>query len=113
MAVENGDIVWVNDLYKSGDSGRPAVIVGNTRMPDHGWQYVVVNLTSRGYHERSIDIKEDDYAGDPLPQRSHALPWVLQSVGRDQLYSYLTQLTDEKLADITDSARSYIGADAT
>jgi mRNA-degrading endonuclease toxin of MazEF toxin-antitoxin module len=113
MAVGNGDIVWVNDLYKSGDSGRPAVIVGNSRMPDHGWQYVVVNLTSRSYHERSIDIKEGAYAGDPLLQRSHALPWVLQSVGREQLYSYLTRLTDEKLVAITETARSYIGADAT
>jgi len=113
MEIENGDIVWVNDLYKQGNSGRPALVVGNTEMPDHGRQFVAVNLSSRTYHARSLEIEESDYAGDSLPFESHALPWVFQSLSPEHLQSYVTCLTEEKLEEISEAARSYIGADAT
>lgn len=113
MEIENGDIVWVNDLYKEGNSGRPALVVGNTEMPDHGQQFVAVNLSSRTYHAHSVEIDAADYAGDALPLETHALPWVFQSLSREHLQSYITCLTAEKLEEITEAARSYIGADAT
>ncbi|WP_435118754.1 hypothetical protein [Halolamina sp. C58] len=70
--IRNGDIVWSDDVYKSGDSGRPLLVVGNAEMADHGMQFVCVALTSRTYHEHSIAIGEDEYEGAPLPLESHA-----------------------------------------
>lgn len=110
--LSNGDVVWSEDLYKEGDAGRPLLVIGNAQMADHGMQFVCVNLTSRTYHENSIAIREDEYEDAPLPLESHALPWVFQTVSREHVQRYVTSLTDEKLREVTDEARSYLGRDA-
>jgi len=110
--IENGDIVWSDDFYKDGDAGRPLLVVGKAEMADHGTQFVCVALTSRTYHERSVNIGDDEYANAPLPLESHALPWVFQTVSREHVHRYVTSLTDEKLEGITDEASSYLGCEA-
>jgi len=111
-AIQNGDIVWSDDFYKDGDAGRPLLVVGTVEMDAHGMQYVCVALTSRTYHERSIEIQEQDYEDAPLPLESHALPWVFQTLSREHLRRYKTCITDEKLDAIIEAASHYIGATA-
>lgn len=110
--VRNGDIVWSDDFYKDGDAGRPLLVVGNAEMADHGIQFVCVTLTSRTYHDRSIRIEDAEYEDAPLPLESHALPWVFQTLSREHIRRYVTSVTDGKLEEITEEARSYLGQEA-
>jgi len=107
--IQNGDIVWSDDFYKDGDAGRPLLVVGNVEMADHGMQFVCVALTSRTYHDRSIETAERDYEDAPLPLESHALPWVFQTLSREHVRSYKTSITADKLDAITQQASDYLG----
>ena len=67
--LERGDIVWATDPLS--DKGRPLLVLGTPRLPNHGIQLITVLISTRTYHNESLTLREDDYDGDPLGKRSH------------------------------------------
>lgn len=73
--LKRGDIVWATDPLS--ETGRPLVVLGTPRFPAHGIQLITALISTKTYHEESLTLRDDDYEGEPLGRRSHALPWSL------------------------------------
>lgn len=73
--LERGDTVWASDPLS--EKGRPLLVLGTPRLPNHGTQLITVLLSTKTYHETALTLRDADYDGDPLGERSHVLPWSL------------------------------------
>ncbi|NLV02891.1 PemK-like protein [Haloferax volcanii] len=105
--LERGDIVWATDPLS--EKGRPLLVLGSPRFPNHGVQLITVLISTKTYHEESLTLRDDDYAGDPLGERSHVLPWSLATLNNaaDVEY-YLTSLVDGRTEDVVGQLIGYI-----
>ncbi|ELZ78884.1 hypothetical protein [Haloferax volcanii] len=105
--LERGDIVWGADPLS--EKGRPLLIIGAPQFPNHGVQLITVLISTKTYHEESLTLRDDDYAGDPLGERSHVLPWSLATLNNaaDVEY-YLTSLVDGRTEDVVGQLIGYI-----
>nr|WP_206043242.1 PemK-like protein [Haloferax alexandrinus] len=105
--MERGDIVWATDPLS--EKGRPLLVLGSPRFPNHGVQLITVLISTKTYHEESLTLRDDDYAGDPLGERSHVLPWSLATLNNaaDVEY-YLTSLVDGRTEDVVGQLIGYI-----
>ena len=70
--LERGDIVWASDPLS--EKGRPMLILGAPQLPNHGVQLITVLISTKTYHKEALTLRDDDYEGDPLGERSHVLP---------------------------------------
>ncbi|REA00869.1 hypothetical protein DEQ92_18845 [Haloferax sp. Atlit-6N] len=72
-------------------------------------QLITVLISTKTYHEESLTLRDDDYAGDPLGERSHVLPWPLATLNNaaDVEY-YLTSLVDDRTEDVVGQLIGYI-----
>lgn len=75
--LERGDIVWASDPLS--DNGRPMLVLGSPRFPNHGVQLITALISTKTYHEESVTLRDDDYEGEPLDEE------VTFSRGRSQL----------------------------
>ncbi|WP_129116124.1 PemK-like protein [Halegenticoccus tardaugens] len=107
--LERGDIIWGTDPLS--DKGRPMLILGAPQFPDHGTQLITVLLSTKTYHEEALPLRDDDYEGDPLGERSHVLPWSLVTLNSaaDVEY-YLTSLVVERTDDVANQLIDYISS---
>jgi len=107
--LERGDIVWASDPLS--DKGRPMLILGTPQLPNHGTQLITVLISTKTYHEESLTLRDDDYASDPLGERSHVLPWALATLNSAaDVEHYLTSLVDERTEDVANQLTDYISA---
>ena len=107
--LERGDIVWASDPLS--EKGRPMLILGAPRFPTHGVQLITVLISTKTYHEASLTLRDDDYAGDPLGERSHVLPWSIATLTSPvDVDHYLTSLVDERIEDMASQLIDYISA---
>ena len=107
--LECGDIIWGVDPLS--DKGRPMLILGTPRFPNHGVQLITVLLSTKTYHEESIRLRDDDYKGDPLGRRSHVLPWALATLNSaTEVELRLTSLVDERMTDVATQTIGYIAS---
>lgn len=107
--LDRGDIVWASDPLSG--KGRPMLVLGTPQFPTHGVQLITVLISTKTYHEASLTLRDDDYAGDPLGDRSHVLPWSLATlVSPADVDHYLTSLVDERTADVASELLNYISA---
>lgn len=107
--LERGDIVWGTDPLS--EKGRPMLVLGTPRFPNHGVQLITVLISTKTYHEESLTLRDDDYEGDPLGERSHALPWSLATLNSaTDVELYLTSLVDERTEDVATQAIGYISS---
>ena len=107
--VERGDIVWGIDPLS--EKGRPMLVLGIPRFPSHGRQLITVLVSTKTYHEESITLRDDDYEGDPLGERSHVLPWSLVTLNSAaEVELRMTSLVDERTEDVATRTVSYISA---
>ena len=98
--LERGDIVWATDPLS--EKGRPMLVLGAPRFPDHGVQLFTVLISTRTYHEAALTLRDEDYEGDPLGERSHVLPWSLATLNSAaDVDHYLTSLVDDRTEDVT------------
>lgn len=107
--LNRGDIIWATDPLS--EKGRPMLILGTPQFPNHGVQLITVLLSTKTYHEESLTLRDDDYEGDPLGQRSHVLPWslaTLNSVADVELY--LTSLIEDRTDDVMTQLVGYISS---
>lgn len=105
--LERGDIIWGTDPLS--DKGRPMLVLGTPRFPNHGVQLITVLISTKAYHEESLTLRDDDYEGDPLGERSHVLPWSLVTLNSAvEVEFHMTSLTDERIADVTTQSIGYI-----
>ncbi|ELZ94420.1 type II toxin-antitoxin system PemK/MazF family toxin [Haloferax volcanii] len=105
--LERGDIVWATDPLS--EKGRPLLVLGSPRFPNHGVQLITVLISTKAYHEESLTLRDDDYAGDPLGKRSHVLPWSLATLNSAaDVDHYLTSLVDERTEDVASQLIDYI-----
>ena len=89
--LERGDIVWATDPLS--DKGPPMLVLGTPRLPNHGVQLITVLITTKTYHEKSLTLRDTDYDGDPLGERSYVLPWSLATLNSAvDVELYLTSL---------------------
>lgn len=105
--LERGDIVWATDPLS--EKGRPMLVLGTPQFPNHGVQLITVLISTKTYHEESLTLRDDDYEGDPLGERSHVLPWSIVTLNSaaDVEY-YLTSLVDERTEDVVSQLIGYI-----
>lgn len=107
--LERGDIVWASDPLS--EKGRPLLVLGTPRFPNHGTQLITVLVSTKTYHEESLTLRDDDYEGDPLGERSHVLPWLLATLNSAaDVEHYLTALVDDRTGDVTSQVIDYISS---
>jgi len=107
--IERGDIVWAADPLS--ENGRPMLVLGTPRFPNHGVQLSTTLISTRPYHEEALTLRDDDYEGDPLGERSHVLPWSLATLTSvADVDQYLTSLVDDRTEDVVRRVRDYISS---
>lgn len=107
--LTRGDIIWATDPLS--EKGRPMLIVGTPRFPNHGIQVITVLVSTKSYHKASLTLQDDHYQGDPLGKRSHVLPWSVATLNSaTEVEFYLTSLIDERTDDVTAQLVGYISA---
>jgi mRNA-degrading endonuclease toxin of MazEF toxin-antitoxin module len=107
--LERGDIVWATDPLS--EKGRPMLVLWTPRFPNHGVRLITVLISMKTYHEAALTLGDDDYAGDPLGERSHVLPWSLATLnGAADVDHYLTSLVDDRTEDVTSEVIGYISS---
>jgi mRNA-degrading endonuclease toxin of MazEF toxin-antitoxin module len=107
--LERGDIVWASDPLS--EKGRPILVLGAPRFPTHGVQLITVLISTKTYHEAALPLRNDDYEGDPLGERSHALPWSLATLtSAADVDHYLTSLVDDRTEDVVSQVIDYISS---
>lgn len=107
--LERGDIVWASDPLS--EKGRPMLVIGTPRFPTHGVHLITVLISTKTYHEATLTLRDDDYEGDPLGERSHVLPWSLASLNSEaDVDHYLTSLVDDRTEDVVNQVIDYISA---
>ena len=105
--LDRGDIVWASDPLS--EKGRPMLVLEAPHLPNHGPQLITVLISTKTYHEKSITLRDDDYAGDPLGERSHVLPWSLVTLNNAvDVEHYLTSLVDDRTEDVARQVIEYI-----
>ena len=107
--LERGDIAWASDPLS--EKGRPMLILGAPNLPNHGTQLITVLLSTKTYHEEALTLRDDNYEGDPLGERSHVLPWSLATLNSaTDVEHYLTSLVDDRTEDVTSQLIDYISS---
>ena len=107
--LERGDIVWASDPLS--EKGRPMLVLGTPQFPHHGVQLITALISTKTYHEESITLRDDDYEGDSLGERSHVLPWSIATLtSAVDVDHYLTSLVDERTEDVSSQLIDYISA---
>lgn len=70
---------------------------------------ITVLLSTKTYHEKALPLRDDDYEGDPLGERSHVLPWSLATLTSPaDVDHYLTSLVDDRIDDVASQLIDYI-----
>jgi mRNA-degrading endonuclease toxin of MazEF toxin-antitoxin module len=107
--LERGDVVWATDPLS--EKGRPVLVLGAPRLPNHGVQLITVLISTKSYHEAALTLRDDDYEGDPLGERSHVLPWSLATLNSaSDVDHYLTSLVDDRTEDVASQVIDYISS---
>ncbi|WP_254532894.1 type II toxin-antitoxin system PemK/MazF family toxin [Natrinema gelatinilyticum] len=107
--LERGDIIWGTDPLS--DKGRPMLVLGASRFPNHGVQLITVLISTKAYHEESLTLHDDDYEGEPLGERSHVLPWSFATHNSaTEVEFHMTSLVDERTEDVATQSISYISS---
>jgi mRNA-degrading endonuclease toxin of MazEF toxin-antitoxin module len=107
--LERGDIVWATDPLS--EKGRPMLVLGTPQFPNHGVQLITVLISTKTYHEESLTLRDDDYAGDPLGKRSYVLPWSLATLNSaGDVEYYLTSLVNNRTEDVASQVIGYISS---
>ncbi|MFB6156681.1 MAG: type II toxin-antitoxin system PemK/MazF family toxin [Haloferacaceae archaeon] len=107
--LERGDIVWASDPLS--EKGRPMLVLGAPRLPAHGVQLITVLISTKTYHEAALTLRDDDYEGDPLGERSHVLPWSLATLNSAaDVDHHLTSLVDDRTEDVVSQVIGYISS---
>jgi mRNA-degrading endonuclease toxin of MazEF toxin-antitoxin module len=108
-ALERGDIVWASDPLS--EKGRPMLVLGTPRFPNHGVQLITVLISTKSYHEAALTLRDDDYQGDPLGERSYVLPWSLATLtSAADVDHYLTSLVNDRTEAVTSQVIGYISS---
>jgi mRNA-degrading endonuclease toxin of MazEF toxin-antitoxin module len=107
--LERGDIVWATDPLS--EKGRPMLVLGSPRFPNHGVQLITALISTKTYHEATFTLRDDDYEGDTLGERSHVLPWSLATLNSaSDVDHYLTSLVDDRTEDVASQVIDYISS---
>jgi len=74
-------------------------------------QLITVVISTKTYHEESLTLRDDDYEGDPLGERSHVLPWALATLSSAaDVELHITSLVDERTMDVARQLSGYISS---
>lgn len=107
--LERGDVIWGSDPLS--EKGRPLLVLGTPRFPNHGVQIITALVTTKAYHEELLTLRDADYDGEPLGERSHVLPWSLATLNSPaDVDYYVTKLTDERTGDVVAQLVGYISS---
>jgi mRNA-degrading endonuclease toxin of MazEF toxin-antitoxin module len=107
--LERGDIVWASDPLS--EKGRPMLVLGTPRFPTHGVQLITVLISSKNYHEAALALRDDDYEGEPLGERSHVLSWSLATLNSAaDVDHYLTSLVEDRTEDVVSQVIDHISS---
>ena len=98
MTFFRGTVVYATDPFKSGDAGRPWVIVNTPDMPFHGEQYVVLTLSTKTWYDDRLPIADGDLPEGGLPKDSSILPWAIATVDHGDVDRKLGRV-DESVVD--------------
>ncbi len=74
-------------------------------------QLISVLISTRTYYEESLPLRDDDYEGDPLGERSDVLPWSLATLNSAaEVDLHMTSLVDERAEDVARQSIGYISS---
>ena len=107
--LERGDIVRASDPLSG--KGRPMLVLGAPQFPTHGVELITVLISTKTYHEAALTLRDDDYEGDPIGERSHVLSWSLATLNSAaDVDHYLTSLVDDRTEDVVSQVTNYISS---
>ena len=87
------------------------LVLGTPEFPNHGIQLITVLISTKTYHEESLTLRDDDYEGEALGERSHVLLWSLATLNSTaDVDQYLTTLVDERIEDVRSQLVDYISS---
>lgn len=101
---EPGDVVYGADPFKGADAARPWLVVTNHKgQPFHGEQYVALTLTTKTWHDGFIELEPEDWVEGGAPERSHVVPWGVQSIDREDVEFWQGRLADDLVHEAVSS----------
>jgi hypothetical protein len=87
------------------------LVLGTPRFPTHGVQLITVLISSKNYHEAALALRDDDYEGEPLGERSHVLSWSLATLNSAaDVDHYLTSLVEDRTEDVVSQVIDHISS---
>lgn len=106
---EPGDVVYGTDPYKSGETGRPWLVICNhEEKPFHGEQYIGFTLTTRRWMQGLVEIPDSAWVRGSTPNDSRIVPWAVQSFDRDDIDFWQGRLDEAIVEETIDSFVEYI-----
>jgi hypothetical protein len=85
------------------------LVLGAPQLPNHGTQIITALISTKTYPEESLRLRDNDYEGQPLGERSHVLPWSLITLNNAaDVEHHLTALVDERIEDVTNQVIDYV-----
>ena len=104
MNPERGDVLWASDPFRDGDAGRPWLVVSSPATPYQGEQFVCLALTSKGYHDDAVPVRND-----ALPAESYVLPWSVRTVEIEDVVNMVGSLRGETVSVSVERLVTYVG----
>ena len=107
--LDRGDVIWGTEPLS--DTGRPMLVAGAPRFPGHGVQLITALVSTKTYHDDAITLRNRDYVGEPLGERSHVLPWSIATLNNPATVDkYLTSLVEDRTDDVATRTIGYLSA---
>lgn len=110
MSVGRGDVVWSDDPFKDGTTGRPWLVLNDETHPFGDEQHMAVALSTSG-HDAAIPIREADWIDGGTPKRSSVLPWAIHSPQRADVTHRQGRLNAAIVARTVEQLLAYIDPD--
>ena len=99
-----GDVVYGTDPYEGTGPGRPWLVVSNHEgRPFYGEQYITLALTTKTWMEGLIEIEEVAWTRGGTPEKSHIVPWGVQSVGSVDIDYWQGRITPRLAGEAVDA----------
>ena len=80
------------------------LVLGTPQFPNHGVQLLNVLISTKGYHEESLTLRDDDYEGEPLGEQSHVLS-VLIDLTVTLIHNWVAVLFGDNVSGESSSCR--------
>lgn len=107
MIFNRRSLVVGETQFKSEDTTRPYIAVGNENLPFSHNEQIFVAISTSGY-EDAIKITDDDISQGKLPVQSYVLPWNILILKDYQIEQKVGEFSEEFIDEVVSQVENYI-----